>query len=773
MKNKLLWATMILFLIFPNLASAEIMIESKLTTNVVCPSSTIIIEEQITSSVADSFTINLGGSAASFSLAVPSGVYLRANEKKSIFIYITPSSRHVPGTYVLEVLVKGSHASKRINHEIIVENCHKTILEIYPSREKVCACESLNLELKLSNKGVYFENYQLSVEGSAAKWVSLPGFNFSLPKNSSTIIPVQVKIPCDAKGNYSAIFKVKSISVLAQAETPLQLEVVPCYDYTINAAPYVEICENEKKVIPVTIQNKGTVENSYAINLKAPPWTFIDKKIIEVQKGKETTFNLITQPPFKKIGEFNISLQTLSKKGNVLRETEITLKVVPCFGVSLEIEKEADKVCAGLNYSYNVKIKNTGKFNNTFEIKLDAPFWVKIFEKKISLMPNEEKNIYLLVSPDKETKAGDYVSSLTAKDPVSEVESQDKILLTIVTTEDCYKPFVSVEKQELTINRDSSNVLIFTIENKGILEAEYVIELSGNAAIFSQVNPATIKLQPGQTETLYAYMAPSLEIATGTYTLNVAARVKDSRVVSSQTIKIHVIKETEPTPEITPENITNLTEEKAKKTTEKKQINIIAKILNFFKGLFKAKQPQEENITNITNKPPLLKKNIPDIRLKPGEIFELNLSIYIEDPENESLFFTTIKPVGIDVAILKEIVRIKIPEDFIGTREIIFYATDGENIIASNKIKIIVEGTEEKNITNTTIPKVEMKNETSKQEKRISFFRLYQNYILGAIIIAIIIIIFISGLGKKILKFFEEEEKTEKNKLIALDLLFL
>ncbi|MEM2089625.1 MAG: hypothetical protein QXL88_00830 [Candidatus Pacearchaeota archaeon] len=759
-----LFATFILFTLAFS-ARAEISVESKLITNAVCPSGTIVIEEQVSSSISDSFTIALSGTASKFATAVPSGFSLAAGETKSFFIYITPSSRATPGTYVLEISIIGLKASKRLSHEIIVENCRKTTLEVFPSRDKICACESKSFELKLSNKGIYLENYVLSLEGSAAKWINLSGTSFSLAKNTSVVIPAQISIPCDVKGNYSATFKAKSTSLLAQAETSLQLEIVPCYDYSIEAKSYLELCENEKIVLPVTLKNFGTADNLYKINVKAPSWVALDKKSLEVASNKQDAFNLIIKPPFNTTGDFSIIIQTLSEKGKIMKELEIKLKVFSCYGVTLETEKKQDKICVGLNKNYAATIKNIGKFNNTFNILLEAPSWASVTEKTITLGPEEAKNFSLVLSPAKDVKPTDYAMILIVKDPVSGVESKNKLDIAVISTEECYKPSISAEKEEQEVNRDSTAVLMLVLENKGIEEAEYAIEISGTAVSFSRINPSTVKLEAGKTQSIYIYIAPPIETPIGNYTLNVAARVKDSTIVSSKTIKINVLKEQEvqeiqenittTVPTITPEAI---------KEIEKKP-NIFTRIIEFFKNLFRSRAIEEKNITNITtNKPPVLKKNIPDIKLEPGETFILNLSEYIEDPEHEPLLFVTVKPLNIDVRIENEIVTIRATEDFEGTREITFYATDGENFLASNKIKIIVTKSEEKTKTENATNVTEITNITTGKAIKESFFKMYKNYIIGAIVIAIIIIILISGLYKKILKFFEEEVPEENKK---------
>ncbi|MEM4703230.1 MAG: hypothetical protein QXP53_01985 [Candidatus Pacearchaeota archaeon] len=759
-------------------ASAELTVETKLQTNTVCPSTTILIEEQITSSVSDSFTITLSGSASSFSTAVPPGLYISTGQTKSIFVYITPSTRINPGTYNLEVSISGTSGSKRIFHEIIVENCHKTTLEIRPSQDKICACESKTFELLLNNKGSYLENYKVNVEGPAAQWITLSGSSFALQKNSSIPISAQMKVPCDVKGNYQTTFKVTSDSRFAEAQTTLNIEIVPCYDYIIGMKSYTELCENEKIILPVTIKNLGTADNIYAINLKAPSWVFLDRRNIEVNSGKENILNLVAQPPFKTVGETSVTIEALSEKGKVIRTAESILKVNSCYGVTLDIEKDQDKICNGLNNTYAITIKNTGKFNATFNIDLDAPGWASVEEKTITLEAGKEKVLSLVLNPSKDVKAADYSIIIRIKDPTSGISAEDKLSATTISMEDCYKPLISSDKDEIDISRDSTGLAAITLENKGTLDAEYVIELSGTAASFSQINPATLKIEAGKAQPLYVYLAPSLDVAIGSYTLSVTARLKDTTIISSKTLKINVLKEKEiaetPTRNITniTTNITNVTQITGGVVEEKPKINIFNKIIEFFKNLFKAKAIKEEKITvNVTNQPPKLKKNIPEIKLIVGEDYKINLSEYFEDPEHERLFFTTIKPLKIDVSIYNDIVTLRAKEEIDGERDITFYASDGENIVESNKIRITVTKAESEQQEKVE-KEVQKGNETvevtgaatEKQETKTNFFKTYQNYIIGAIIIVIIIIVLMSGLGKKIVKFFEEEVPEEKKK---------
>jgi len=786
-------------------------VQTNMETNAVCPSTTILIEEVITAEQSDSLTISLSGSAAAFATAVPPGTYIEEGQSKSVFIYLTPSTKITPGTYNLEVNIVGSSGSKTLNHIIIVENCHKTILSVIPSEDKICACEGKTFDLKLENKGSYLENYQLSVEGPAKDWVTLSGTSFSLQKDSSVTLSAQVKSPCGEKGEYQAVFKVKSDSKYAKAEATLDLEIVSCYDYSLNAKSYAELCENEKVILPITIKNLGTADNDYAINLEGPSWLALDTKNIRIDSEREATFNLIVHPPFGTDGEFNSKITVLSENGKVMKDTEIGLKVMSCYGVSLDIEKDQDLICNGLMNTYSVNIKNNGKFKNSFNLELSAPTWTSLSEKTVSLDPEETGVITLTVSPNKDIKPADYAIVVKAMDLVSGISTEDKLSLTTLSVESCYKPVMTAEKESFELPRDSTSIATFNLENKGAKSAEYVLEISGSASSFSQINPATLKLDPEKAETLYVYLAPSLDISLGTYSLTVTARLKDSTVISSKTIQIKILEETEPVEptdnETSGDGITGgVINEEPKK-------NIFTIIADFFRKLFSPRTIDDLNDSNdslvFTNNPPELIEDIPNINLAPGESEVIELSDYIIDPEGEDLFFTTIKPENVNVKIRGSMLTLTADYDFEGERELKIYSTDGEHIVQSNEILITIsetfadeesveeeaieeeseeETTEEEEETGTAVTGEEEEEETTEEEsmeeeteeseepditgdiiaepeekeENGNFFSMYRGYIIGAIVIVIIIIIIMSGAGKKILEFFEEEVPEEK-----------
>ena len=762
MRKKLFSIVFLLILTFLAIFSAinakAFTITTNIDTNTVCPSSTIVIETIVTAITGGSFSVSAGGTAAAFTTTVPQGFWLEPGQQGVFYSYITPSSKIAPGNYILELTITQNGVTKKARHNIIVENCHQTSIQIEPVSQTICACEEKSIKLTISNAGRYIENYELKVEGPAAQWTKLSAKSITLAPNSSTTVMAYVNTSCNAAGNYEINFIAESKSPYAKANAKASIAIVHCYDYTVSSEKiYYEMCEAEKLTIPIKIKNLGVQPNVYKINMQGPAWATIDQKQISLNNGSEETFNLIVEPPYKTRGNSTIYFEILSDYGKVLKKHELLLNIVKCYDVSVTIPEEKDKICNALSNTYEVIVKNTGKFVNTYDIILEAPEWVTINKKRITLNATQEEPIVLDVHPPYNANPNTYKIKVKAFDPISKVEASDSLDITTISLEECYKPAINIDNDTITVALDNTATAIFIIENKGSHKANYSIELSGTATRFSQINPSTISIQPGKAIPVYLYIAPPLDLQTGDYVVTVTARLKDTTIAASKTITIKVVPETEaiveqPKPEEKPE------EKPAEVQAEKKPF--FYQIISWITSLFKGKnvtniiQPTIINET-ILNLPPVLTKKIPDITIKAGSKEILDLSQYFADPENDTLTYLVIEPRNITITIIGSQVIIEPQKDFTGTREISFYASDGYNIVQSNHVKIIVTNSSIE--TNSSL----IANSTETEQK-VAMQKLVTP-IIAVIIIAIIFIIIIK-FGNKIISFFEEEEAQKRTK---------
>ena len=698
------------------------------TTNVVCPGTTIVLPFTVKATTAASFTVAISGTASSFATVLPSGFWLNPGESKTFFVYVTPSSRIAPGSYLLKITI-GGEETKEITKEIVVENCHKLEIKAEDTA-RACSCEETTLSFTLTNKGKYLETYKLSVEGPAAKWTTLSSNTITLNPDESTKVTAYVKAPCKVKGDYELNLVAEAYPYL-KLNKKVALEVLNCYDYKLTVEKtFYSICEAQELKVPVAIKNNGVASNSYKINLDAPSWMKSDQTEITIGKDEEKIVNLIVKPPFGTEGTFKATLEFLSNFGKVLKKQEIEVSVERCYGVTATIETEKDELCNGLTKSYAINVRNTGKFANTFDLAVEGADFATLSNTTVTLNTSEQKTINLIVSPKPNTPAISHNIVVRIYDKVSGVEANVTLNLKTISLEDCYKPAVSSEKDSMEVSQDMSSTLPIKVENRGTNEANYSLEVTGTASSFAQLNPAAITVEPGKTQTVYLYVAPSLEVALGEYEAIVTARLPETKVEASKKIKIVVEKAKEvkapvtPAPVVNETNATNETitgkavEEIEEKEERERKKSLLVRFFEWFLGLFKGRgeKKEAESISNLTgisittgtvnesveneneskeNRPPILKKEIPDIVIEKNKNYSITLSDYFGDPDKDVLRYTIIKPTNIDVKIENEVLTLTPEKDFTGNRTLTLYAYDGKSVTASNEIKIkVVESTE-------------------------------------------------------------------------------
>ena len=775
--------------------NAEFYVNTNLTTNAVCPASTILISTAVSSTTAGSFSVTQAGSANNFATTVPVGFYLEPYQTQVIYTYITPSTKISPGLYNMEIKVSDGTTVKTVKQEIVVENCHDTKIIAEPVTQTICSCEQKQIMLTVFNNGKYLENYNIRADGVASIWTNLSLTKFTLAPNSSQKLYAYINTPCNIIGNYELNFITKADSEYSQANTKASFNVVSCYDYSLTPEKfYYPICENEKITIPLTLTNKGVALNNYKINLDAPSWMSIDQKELSIAANGSKIVNLIVQPQFKTIGNYTAKIDVLSTQGRVIKKQEITIESKNCYGVTAKIQENKDRMCNALTKSYSVLIRNTGKFQNNYDLTLNAPAWAKLSEKTIKLNASGEKLITLEVHPPYDLIPGMNNLKITVIDQISNYSASDSLELSTISVEDCYKPQISSQKDELYVAKDSTLTEVFVIENKGISEANYTLELSGTATQFATLNPGTLTIKPAKAQTIYLYLSPSPTTPTGNYSLTVSARLKDTTIVSTRNVNIIVTNETGK-PQL---NLTN-------QTTVKSE-NIFTQFWNWLKSVFRpvetTTQPTSNIITNkttttnktnvsivttnttaiVSNKTnttestpktnvspvndsinktstattkenqtaPSLIKQIPDVNIQKNDKIILDMHNYFKDSTNSKLTFVVVKPNNLTIAINNSQVTIIPDKDYMGSVQLTLYASNGKEITASNKFVINVTDAP---TTNLAIGK------TTTEGNGKEFLDAYKFYILAAILVIIILAIILSGAGKKIVDFFTEEDE--------------
>lgn len=555
----------------------------------VCPGSTALITDKIESISNNpiTLTISSSGSASGFSTIIPNGIVLQPNSIKTIYSYISPRTTTQTGIYTLSLNIDSDGDSERIEHKIDVKNCNDFDIKALRVFENVCPAENTQVRFELKNLGSYDETYTIEAEGNIKDWISLSSDFISLKRDESKIITAFINAPSTAEGQYffTLVIKSQTTDIVKFAES--SIIVNPCYTFSVESdEASLTMCERSTEDIDLNLINKGSTVNTYKLSLEGPLWANLNKNQITLNKNQDSDFKILLNPELGVEGNFKIDLKVLTEKGSLQGITSYNVNVKKCYDVAINIERDSDIICNSLSNKYAVNIKNLGEVDTDYILSIEGPEWAKLEDQKLNINEGDEENINLEISPSNDAESKEYEIKITAQAfDSSKVSSQDTIKIKVISTEECFQPSVQAQRDTITVNYDSSGTIPIVIENKGNNDATYSLSVTGTASAFSQLNPASLTVSSGKSEVVYLYIAPSSQTPNGNYEATISARLEDSTILATDSVKITVQE-------------SKFTEEPIE---QPQQESFFRRLWNRITGLFAREEQIEEEIEQIDN----------------------------------------------------------------------------------------------------------------------------------------------------------------------------
>ncbi len=510
----------------------------------VCPRSTGLFMDVLENSGDEplEFSISSAGSAAVFATSVPTGFVLMPGEMKHIYTYVTPMSSIDPGNYVLKLIANANGISKEIIHDVPVKDCYEYSFVKLDNEKNVCPCESDKFRFEVKNEGRYSEAYVLSVEGEYAGNVVLSQNSLTLSPGESKEIYAYVQSNCEDEGNYEFSVVIDPVNGNSVKSQTVKFNVDACYDFDIGTErDLVDMCEHSKEVVQIEVANEGSVTNVYNLEVDGPLWANLNKNELEIAPGDKKVVDLEFVPDYGVEGNFQVTFSATPERGSVKAVNVFNVNVKKCYDVFLSLEKNSDKICNSLENDYTVLVRNQGEFSKEFFVDVEGPEWVSLSENNIELDAGEEKELILKVAPGFDVSPEKYgiKVNVVAKDS-SKVASSDSISIETVSRDICYKASLRVDEKNVKVYYDSSATVPIVVENLGADVASYSLSVSGTASNFVYLNPSVISVEPGKSEVVYLYIAPSSKVGSGEYGASVAVRLDDTTIMASENINILV-----------------------------------------------------------------------------------------------------------------------------------------------------------------------------------------------------------------------------------------
>ncbi|UCD04219.1 MAG: hypothetical protein JSW73_01065 [Candidatus Woesearchaeota archaeon] len=489
-----------------------------------------------------SFTVSLSGTAQKWAVAAPTGFSLEPGKTKSVYVWITPSSKALIGAYDLNIKIDGGSAGEEeLSYDIIIEPCHGVEITVDDDSKTACPGELVSYELTIKNIGEYTEDFTLSLSGVAEDWAVLSQDTLRLDKNEEEEVTLGIRAPPDDLGEYGLTVTASSEDSDAVSSKDIQIVIEECYEYSIDSPKDVySFCDHTHAKIPVLIKNEGIIDNTYDLSVTGPDWATLDDTEVFIAEGDEEVVNLTIFPDYYETGDFSIEINAESETGKVSQKKEIDITIRPCFITELKLAANQDTICAQSSKTYEVSLTNLGKFKEPYSIFIEGPEWARLDKNFVELDEGESETLSLIVDAPETVDTYNIKVIAKSQEP-SETSGEDTLELEVISKDICFAIALSAELDEIDIAIGEGALIPINIENKGKEEATYSLEISGAGTSFAQLNPSTVTVEAGETDVAYLYIAIPEEAERDHYTLSVSARLEEGTIQASEAIEVNVV----------------------------------------------------------------------------------------------------------------------------------------------------------------------------------------------------------------------------------------
>jgi uncharacterized membrane protein len=533
MKKLLLAVLSLLFVLAPAYA-----LEFSSNSMALCATDTAVFVASVTNdgNFQDSYTVSLSGDAAKWAVAAPAGFSLNQGESEQIYVYVTPSIIALAGDYSIKATVSSVGKTEEQTLGIKVLDCHSAELTVAESSKDICAATRADYSLQLKNTGKYTENFAISVNGVPAKFSILSEDLVTLTAGQTKDINLYSTPPADQTGDFALTVTAASQNSKATASQQLQLKSRQCYDF--NAKPdvnYLSFCEASEAKIPIAIENAGSVDNVYTLSVDGPAWATVENTKVEVPAGQARFTNLVLFPSYGIAGDFSVKV-TIAPDNGIKTEQTVIANVKTCNSADVKISETDDMICPNTEKAYAVSLVNTGQFDARYSILVQGADFASSDKSFADLKAGEATSFNLIVAPKGGAETGKQTITVTAEaQDASKATASSELNLEVASLESCFGVETTSALTSIDVAAGEPALVPIVIENKGVENSTYNLEVSGTGAAFVQLNPASLTLEGKSSKTVYAYVAVPEGTAKDSYKVTVAARLKDQATTMSTT----------------------------------------------------------------------------------------------------------------------------------------------------------------------------------------------------------------------------------------------
>ncbi|MGV8086380.1 MAG: hypothetical protein ACP5N1_01990 [Candidatus Woesearchaeota archaeon] len=430
---------------------------------------------------------------------------LISGQSKEIVLYITADCNK--GSEELQVSVTSNLGPKKtLIKNIINEKCQNIEAWTNEYDSEIDPCQSKNIEINIHNIGPFSENYILS--SNYDEYILYNTNTVNLDPNQYAKITATLKFDCEIYGQKDIAFNVHSEKNKLTATLNTPINILQKYDYDVkinsnkinNDTTNIQICNRMANTsIPISITNNGSTKNEYTIDIsKLPRNTKIlglNNNKITLNSGETKIFHIeVDSTKYRYEDKSKEIIITITPKiGDIIKKINFNLNFMPCYEHEIIIydydnsKKYPLRTCEDYNYSYNINLKNNGRYIETYDLTIVNPTSdFKLSKTKTKLSPKDNDIITLLLNGPSDNEYHNVIVKITSSKGISEYVD---VWVKAYDGQSCHNTII--KKTEYKINYDTEYISI-PVKNIGLADNTYVGLWTGTDLITKDITVTEI-----------------------------------------------------------------------------------------------------------------------------------------------------------------------------------------------------------------------------------------------------------------------------------------
>ena len=127
--------------------------------------------------------------------------------------------------------------------------------------------------------------------------------------------------------------KVKAILTITPNNTKKPSKQITAGVGLSSEESLVKVVEGKVKMVPITIENTGNVEDVYVLKIDGPGWASVDGYYISLKAGDSKTVNLVLSPAIGDVGNYTVRVVANSQNYRTESTWDLSVMVVPAGGI--------------------------------------------------------------------------------------------------------------------------------------------------------------------------------------------------------------------------------------------------------------------------------------------------------------------------------------------------------------------------------------------------------------------------------------------------------